>query len=191
MVHTHKEIKGEIMSLPFMGEMSFFANNFAPRDWTFCNGQLLSIGQFQALYAVIGTNFGGDGRTTFGMPNMKGRAPLHWGQAPGLSSFQIGAMHGYNSITLLQSEIPEHTHSVYMLAAKGSKATPDSSNDFLSIAVKQDNTLIKMYNALSNPTQMNENTLSSQGQSTAHLNVQPSLAMNCYIAFDGIFPSRN
>src|SRR6266540_4826913 len=100
------------MSDPYLGEIRIFAGNFAPRGWAFCLGQLLSISQNTALFSLLGTNFGGDGRTTFGLPNLQGRAPMHWGDGPGLTPRSIGETAGSDTSTLITLQMPAHTHSL-------------------------------------------------------------------------------
>src|SRR5881275_532163 len=100
------------MSTPFLSEIRIVSFNFAPRGYAFCNGQILPINQNQALFSLLGTTFGGDGRTTFALPDLRGRAPLHWGQGPGLSDYVIGEVIGSENVTLLATHIPQHTHAL-------------------------------------------------------------------------------
>src|SRR3978361_2054148 len=100
------------MSAPFIGEIKMFAGNFAPRNYAFCSGQLLSIAQNTALFSILGTTYGGNGQTTFGLPDMRSRSPLHWGQGPGLSSVSLGEVSGTESVTLTSGQLPVHTHAL-------------------------------------------------------------------------------
>jgi microcystin-dependent protein len=110
------------MATPFVGEIRIFSLNFAPKGWAFCNGQLLSISQNTALFSLLGTQYGGDGRTTFALPNLQGSAPLHQGQGPGLSSRVIGEAGGEAAVTLIESELPAHTHVARCSSVAGLQA---------------------------------------------------------------------
>src|SRR5438270_2669849 len=98
------------MSEPFLGEIRMFGGNFAPRGWSLCNGQLLPIAQNTALFSLLGTTYGGNGQTTFALPDLRGRVPLHWGQGPGLSNYDLGEQTGTESVTLLSTQMPAHSH---------------------------------------------------------------------------------
>src|SRR5262245_64766586 len=112
------------MSEPFLGEIRMFGGNFAPRGWAFCNGQLLSIAQNTALFSLLGTTYGGDGQTTFALPNLQGRFAMHWGNASGLSPRTLGEVSGTESVTLLTSQLPAHTHPVAAISADGNTESP-------------------------------------------------------------------
>ena len=113
------------MSEPFTAEIRIFAGNFAPRGWAFCNGQLLPIGQYTALFSLLGTIYGGDGRTSFGLPNLQGRVPMHWGTGPGLTSRRVGEVGGSESVVLTEGHLPSHTHVV-----RAGFGRPRSTPDF-------------------------------------------------------------
>src|SRR3954466_14327922 len=100
------------MATPFIGQITLFAGNFAPRGWAFCNGQLLAISQNTALFSILGTTYGGNGQTTFGLPDLRGRAAMHWGQGNGLTNVVPGEMGGSETLTLLQTQLPQHTHTL-------------------------------------------------------------------------------
>jgi len=114
------------MSEPFVGEIRMFAGNFAPRGWAFCDGQLLAVSQNDALFSLLGTIYGGDGRTTFGLPDMRGRTPLHAGQGPGLSNRRLGAKAGAENVTLTVNQLPSHRHDWQATTALASSQSPVS-----------------------------------------------------------------
>lgn len=174
------------MSEPFLGEIRLFGGNFAPNGWATCDGQLLPITQYSALFSVLGTTFGGDGRVTFGLPDLRGRVPVHAGQGPGLSRYIQGEMAGAEQITLLPTQIPGHTHSVALGCNNSAQysTTSDPSNAFPS------NTEPNNVYA----TEMNSTMGAAQsgiaGGSQAHQNVQPYTCVTFIIALEGIYPSR-
>src|ERR1700719_3340863 len=112
------------MATPYIGEIRMFGGNFAPRNWALCNGQLLLISQNTALFSILGTTYGGNGTTTFGLPNLQGRVPIHWGSGAGLSTYAPGQTAGAESVTLLQSNLPPHSHAVNAIASGGNQASP-------------------------------------------------------------------
>lgn len=171
---------------PFIGEISWFAGNFAPRGWAFCDGQLLSIAQNTALFSIIGTIYGGDGRSTMALPNMQGRAPLHAGNGPGLTPRRQGERGGTTTTTMTVQNLPNHTHTA---EAKASGAAADSAAPAglpLGGATA--------YASRGTPdTNMNGGTVAigtTGGQQAAN-NLQPSIAVNCIIALQGLYPSRS
>ena len=115
------------MSEPFIAEIRIFAGNFAPRNWAFCDGQLLPIAQNTALFSLIGTTYGGDGRTTTALPNLKGRVPMHPGRGPGLTERRLGQRGGTETITLAQSQMPNHTHTLYASGEDGDSTLPENN----------------------------------------------------------------
>jgi microcystin-dependent protein len=155
--------------------------DFAPNGWALCNGQLLPIVQNQALFALIGTAYGGDGHTTFALPDLRGRVPVSSGQGPGLSSYSVGETYGAESVTLNTTQIPSHTHAVNCDSAKGKQAAP--TGHYLADAAS------KIYGSTAN-AQMNAGMIGGAGGGGAHENRQPSLVLNWIIALQGIFPSR-
>lgn len=176
------------MSDPFIGEIRIFAGNFAPYGWAFCNGQLLSISQNTALFAVIGTTYGGDGKTNFALPNLQGRIPVQFGQGPGLSNRDLGASFGEETATLAANQMPAHGHSATIKGASTGATNQPQDNLFGKIA---------RTNMYSSPdaalTNMAEGSISLQnaGGSLAHNNMQPYTTLNFVIAIYGIFPARS
>src|SRR5437899_12703586 len=116
---------------PFIGEIVMFAGNFAPRGWAFCNGQILSIAQNTALFSILGTTYGGNGQTTFALPDLRGRVPMHPGQGPGLTNHTLGEVAGSETTTLLSSNMPQHTHALNCNSAAGTQPSPSSG--FLAV----------------------------------------------------------
>ncbi len=174
------------MSEPFIAEVRIFAGNFAPRSWAFCNGQLLPISQNTALFSLIGTTYGGDGRTTTALPNLQGRAPMHPGRGPGLTSRLLGERGGVETVSLSEDQMPNHNHSSMAALQPASTNTPNTTTS-LSRSVGA-----AVYN--SNPTSttaMNENVLSNDGGSQPHNNLQPYTVINYIIALQGLYPSRS
>ena len=172
------------MSEPFLGEIRMFAGNFAPRGWAFCNGQLLSIAQNSALFAILGTTYGGNGQSTFALPNLQSRVPLHPGQGPGLSPYSLGQTGGSETVTLLTNQMPAHTHLVSASSSNGNTVSPQSAFPASNANNNRD------YNTSANTT-MSSQMISAAGGSQPHNNVQPYTCVNFIIALEGIFPSRN
>jgi microcystin-dependent protein len=160
-----------------------FAGNFAPRGWAFCNGQLLPISQNTALFALIGTVYGGDGRTTMALPDMQGRAPMHPGQGPGLSARSLGQTGGVETVTLLEAQMPNHNHVLSADTAPANNRTPAGNS--LARATGG-----LAYGAASNLVPMASEALPLTGGSQPHNNMQPFLTMSFIIALQGLFPSR-
>jgi len=177
------------MSDPFIGEIRMFAGNFAPRGWALCNGQLLPISQNTALFSILGTTYGGNGQTTFGLPDLRGRVALHPGQGPGLSPYTLGEQGGSESVTLLTTNMPAHTH---MVNASTTNATaPAPTNGILASPLDSNAGAGLGYVTTSPNTQMAPNSIAPSGGSQPHENRQPYNCVNYIIALQGIFPSRN
>ncbi len=176
------------MSEPFLGEIRMFAGNFAPRGWALCNGQLLAISQNTALFSLLGTNYGGDGRTTFGLPNLQGRAPLHPGDGPGLTSRQLGELGGEETVNLTPAQIPAHTHNFLCSSATGDQSTP--VGNVCAVGAGQRGQAFYADAPGASPPALNAGALSSTGGGAAHNNLPPYLAVNFIIALQGIFPPR-
>lgn len=170
------------MSEPFIAEIRIFAGNFAPRSWAFCNGQLLPISQNTALFSLIGTTYGGDGRTTTALPNLQGRAPMHPGRGPGLTARRLGERGGSETITLSEAQMPQHTHTLIGSQEDAGATTPQ--NNHLAAGNQ-------IYGAASNLVPMATQALPNTGGSQAHNNMQPYLAINYIIALQGLYPSRS
>lgn len=168
------------MSEPFIAEVRIFPYNFAPRGWAFCNGQILSIAQNTALFSLIGTTYGGNGQTTFALPNLQGRTPVGVGQGPGLSSYTQGEEGGLEAVTLTPQELPVHTHTLNAVSDAATSGTPSGAMQLATA-----NTSI--YGPAQNLTPMAG--LGSAAQ--PHNNRQPFLVLHFCIALQGIFPSRN
>lgn len=171
------------MAEPFMAELRLFSFAFAPKGWALCNGQLLPIAQNQALFSLLGTTYGGDGRVNFGLPNLQGRVPAHIG---GQGGYTQGQSFGENAHTLTISELPAHTHLVGVSSQPGGSASP-SGDVYADVAT------VSGFNAYStaNPgAAMNQGIIPPIGGSQAHLNQQPFLVLNWCIALQGIFPSQ-
>jgi microcystin-dependent protein len=173
------------MADPFVGEIRVVGFNFAPTGWAQCNGQLLPISQNTALFSLLGTFYGGDGKSTFALPDLKERAPLHQGQGPGLSEYFLGQEDGVQTITLLQSEIPAHTHSARALNDPAELQAPAPNRAMAR------STAGFAYTPAAPDVTMSPQTLSPSGGSLPHNNLQPLLVMNYVIALQGVFPPRS
>jgi microcystin-dependent protein len=171
------------MSEPFIAEIRIFAGNFAPRGWAFCNGQLLPISQNTALFSLIGTTYGGDGRTTTALPDMQGRAPMHPGRGPGLTEKRLGERGGVEQVTLSEAQMPNHNHSLIGDDNDGDTTNPQNA------AVGSGNQLFTAPGAATIP--MASESLPMGGGSQPHNNMQPYLAINFIIALVGLYPSRS
>ena len=171
------------MGTPFLGEIRIVSFNFAPKGWALCNGQLLPINQNQALFSLLGTTYGGDGRVTFALPNLQGRTPIHQG-----NGFVQGQLAGVEAVTLTTSEIPAHTHTVHGTSAN---ATTNNAGGGAGAGLGYAKAGTAIYGPLASPTPMAAGTVSSIGGSQPHENRQPFLVLNACIALQGIFPSRN
>lgn len=177
---------------PFVGQINMFAGNFAPRGWAFCNGQLLAISSNTALFSLLGTTYGGDGKATFALPNLQGSAPLFQGQGPGLSQYYQGESGGEQYVTLLESEMPAHTHSVNCSTNRGDQGTP-AGGVWASGTRGRPPAYIGATDAQNHSTvnaQMSPYALSVAGGSQPHNNMQPFLVVTFIIALQGIFPPR-
>ncbi len=171
------------MAEPFIGEIRIFPNSFAPKDWAYCDGQLLDIMQNVMLYTVLGVEYGGDGYSTFGLPDLKGRAPMHQGRGPGLYSKWIGEKGGYEAMPLNEAQIPAHTHTVSVTT----NAVTSSNPGGLYPAGEG-----QKYKA--NPTldaTMAAGAMATAGSSYPHENRQPYLVFGFCIALDGLYPARS
>ncbi|HZR02428.1 MAG TPA: tail fiber protein [Burkholderiales bacterium] len=174
------------MSSPFLGEIRMVGFNFAPRGWAMCNGQILPISQNTALFALLGTNYGGNGQTTFALPDLRSRKPLHFGQGPGLSTVSLGEEGGVESVTLSSGQMPQHSHT--LTAAANVATTSDPTNTLLAGKPRFGK---DVYTPPANLVAMNAADVGSSGGSNPHDNMQPYLVVNFVIALQGIFPSRN
>ena len=169
------------MASPYIGEIRMFGGNFNPQNWALCNGQLIAISQNEALFALIGTTYGGDGVNTFGLPNLQGRVPIHQGSNSG-SSYVAGQPGGEENHLLTLNELPAHNHAV--AAASSANSSSPSSNLYASGGPN-------LYKTSAPGTPMNAGVIASGGSSQAHSNLMPYLCVSFIIALYGIFPSRS
>ena len=169
------------MSEPFVGEIRMFAGNFAPRGWAFCDGQLLAVSQNDALFSLLGTIYGGDGRTTFGLPDLRGRFPMHQG-----NGHMLGQKSGEEKVSLTDGQLPPHTHALRYQAGRANSTTP--VNNVLAASASGDRQYAGQPSATAN---MHVNAVSSVGGSQDHNNVPPFLCVHFIIALFGIYPSRS
>lgn len=173
------------MSEPFVGEIRMFAGNFAPRGWAFCDGQLLAVSQNDALFSLFGTIYGGDGRTTFGLPDLRGRIPIHAGHGPGLSERRLGSKAGAEKVTLTVNQLPSHTHA--MQASRDPATTPNPQGEVLSETITD-----RVYRSDIPPdTNMAASSITNVGGSRSHTNLMPFLCIHFIVALVGIYPSRH
>ena len=176
------------MSEPFVAEIRIFAGNFAPRGWAFCDGQLLPIAQNTALFSLIGTTYGGDGRTTTALPNLQGRAPMHPGRGPGLTARRLGQKVGAETVTLSEAQIPSHSHTLRVEDPSAGAPGGPTNQSTLS---RSFNALAYQTNTSASLVDMASETLSTTGGGQAHTNLQPFLTLNFIIALVGTYPSRS
>jgi len=170
----------------FLAEIRIFPFNFAPKGWAFCNGQLMLISQNTALFSLLGTNYGGNGTTTFGLPNLQGAAAMHsgGGQGPGLSPHDLGEFGGSDNVTLLSSEMPAHSHVMDATTQSGLDATPNGEALGKSVGAS-------LYQTITNQNLVGMAPLTPAGSSFPHNNLAPYLTLNFCIALQGIFPPRS
>jgi len=172
---------------PFIGQMTYWAGNFAPRGWAFCNGQLLQIAQNTALFSILGTTYGGDGRTTFGLPDMRGRLLVHAGRGPGLTTRQMGERYGSETNTLNVLQLPSHNHT-----GGAAKATSAASN-----TTSANGAALATGGAYAGRAPLDQDmaagsvAIDNTGSNQPVNNIQPSLAVSCIIALEGVYPSRS
>jgi microcystin-dependent protein len=170
---------------PILASILIFAGNFAPQGWAFCNGQLLAINQNQALFSLLGTTYGGDGITNFALPDLRGRAPVHFGQGVGLSNYVLGQPGGSENTTLLLNNVPIHNHPLHATSEAGTTSAPAGAY------LGNTGALDREYNISGTVVSMNAGAIGTAGGSQPFNNLQPYLALNFIIALQGIFPSRN
>ena len=171
------------MSTPFVGEIRMFGGNFAPAGWAFCSGQLMPISENDTLFTLIGTTYGGDGQSTFGLPDLQGRLPMHMGTGPGLTTRTIGEMGGVETVTLTVNQIPIHTHAPQSDANNGNQATPQN-RVWAGAAASR-------YSSSAPNLAMNNTLGGNAGGSQPHDNLMPYLAISFIISLFGIFPTQN
>ena len=173
------------MADPFVAEIRIFPFNFAPKGWAWCDGQLMPLSQNTALFSLLGTTYGGNGKSNFALPDLQGRAPMHPGQGPGLSLHDLGEMGGSETVTLLESEIPVHSHT---LRASNEEWTQGSVTPGIAVAASVGGQMYQTSTA--NLTQMAPQSLSPAGGDQPHNNMQPYLTCYFAIALQGVFPPR-
>ena len=166
------------MGQPYVGEIRIFAGNFPPNGWMFCEGQLLPISEYETLFNLIGTTYGGDGESTFALPDLRGRVPIHWGSGVSLAEAQ-----GVESVTLTTQQIPGHSHP--LLGSASVANDPNPANNVLG-----ESSAISMYQSASPTTAMASQSVGSVGGSQPHDNFQPYLCLDFIISLFGIFPSQ-
>ena len=174
------------MADPFVAEIRIFGFNFAPKGWAQCNGQLLPLSQNTALFSLVGTYYGGDGKSNFGLPNLQGSAALHPGQGPGLSLYDLGQTGGTETLTLLESEMPAHSHAGRAIAPATANQDDASPNVMLAQV-----TGANIYTTSNNLQPLAPQALTPIGGSLPHNNLQPYLVLNFCIALQGVFPPRS
>ncbi len=175
----------------FIGEVKYFAGNFAPRNWAFCHGQLLAISQNSALFSILGTTYGGDGRTTFALPDLRGRSPLSPGTGPGLPNVRLGDRGGVPSVTLTAQNLPSHNHQFTVKASSDPGTTPDPTGNYLSNAKFLDNDFIDPGSATNVVDMAGSGPTTSTGGSQSFENRDPYLGVYGIICLLGTYPSRN
>ena len=172
------------MTDPFIGTVMAFGGNFAPSGWATCSGQILSISQNTALFSLLGTTYGGNGQTTFALPDLRGRIPIHMGQGPGLTNRDLGETGGTPGVTLIIPQIPAHNHPVAVNASNGVSLNP--ANNFFAATPA-----FTQYTDPVGNTTLHPSAISTTGGNQPHENMQPYLALTYVIALVGVFPSRN
>lgn len=179
---------------PYLANVTIFAGNFAPRGWMFCNGQLLAIAEYDALFALLGTTYGGDGQVTFALPDFRSRVAVHTGQGPGLSNYVLGEMSGTEQVTLLSINLPVHNHTLISLTGAPPATSVAGTLDDPTGNVPASTSGINTYNTAGTGSMAatpNSTTSSIAGNNAPFGIIPPVLAMNYIIAVEGIFPSRN
>jgi microcystin-dependent protein len=171
------------MTQPFLAEMRIFSFSFPPKGWALCNGQLLAINQNQALFSILGTTYGGNGTTNFALPNMQSRIPVHAGQGPGLSPYNLGQTGGSETVSLIVPQLPAHVHTAQGVTAGGNLG-PTTNNSWANVASNP-------YKAANDNNVMNAATIAPNTGGQPHPNIAPYLTLSFCIALVGIFPSRN
>jgi microcystin-dependent protein len=171
------------MADPFVAEIRIFPFNFAPRGWAWCDGQLLPLSQNTALFSLLGTTYGGNGKSNFALPDLQGRAPMHPGQGPGLSLHDLGETGGSETVALLESEIPAHAHAVSASEGDGTERSPSGQLLATGIAISQ-------YQAPGQLTNLASTAVTPAGGDQPHNNLQPYLTFYFAIALQGVFPPR-
>ena len=177
------------MADPFLGEIRMFGGTYAPNHWAFCNGQILQISQYNALYSLLGTAYGGDGRVTFGLPDMRGRIPLHYGTGPGLSPYALGQRGGQEDVTLTTDNMPAHTHTLAAYDKTDSASSP--VNGFFGPTSGEDPVFFVYAPPTATIAELHSGTMSQAGSSHPMVNMAPYTCINFIIALQGAYPPRS
>lgn len=172
------------MADPFVAEIRIFSFNFAPRGWAFCNGQILPLSQNTALFSLLGTTYGGNGMSNFALPDLQGNVPMHPGQGPGLSLHDLGETGGSETVTLLESEIPAHSHTLSVAGLNSQSTNPTNT-------VLGRGNPVKVYASGGSQVAMGTNSIAPSGGGSPHNNMMPYLTMSFCIALQGVFPPRS
>ncbi|TNJ39618.1 phage tail protein [Phaeobacter sp. B1627] len=172
------------MAEPFVGEIRMFAGTFAPRGWAFCDGQLLAVSQNDALFSLLGTIYGGDGRTTFGLPDLRGRLPIHAGTGPGLTPRRLGSRSGSETVTLTTNQLPSHSHTFNAIRQPAVSTSPQDHLAAEGVGVN-------FYTEADQDTNMASAMITHTGGSRSHTNLMPFLCLHFIVALFGIYPSRH
>lgn len=172
------------MAQPYVGELRIFAGNFAPAGWMFCEGQLIPISENETLFNLIGTTYGGDGQSTFALPDLRGRLAIHQGTGSSGTNYTLAETGGAEEVTLSINQIPAHSHPLLGASGNGTQANPKNN-------VLASSTLVKLYSGEAADTAMSATSITSIGSSQPHTNFQPYLCLNYIISLFGIFPSQN
>lgn len=170
---------------PFIGEIKMFGGNFAPRGWALCDGQLLSIASNSALFSILGTIYGGDGVSTFGLPDMRGRVSVHAGNGPGLSPRSLGEKGGQETVTLTTQQVPSHTHTAIASGGGAHSASPEGS------LAADSGEGVPAYGTDDPKVNMDSGAIGNTGGGQPHPNLQPFVTVNFIVALQGVYPSRN
>ncbi len=178
------------MSNPFLAEIRAFGFNFAPFNWLQCNGQLLPVSQYAALFSLLGTNFGGNGTSNFGLPNLQGDVPMHWGSGAGLSTYVLGQPAGSSNVTLLITQLPNHRHNVQVAEGAAHTTEPTGTPGTSTWLGLSDQAKAYATSGTLNTT-LAQNAIGLTGNSQPHENMQPYLTVNFCIATSGVFPTRS
>jgi microcystin-dependent protein len=173
------------MADPFVAEIRIFGFNFAPKGWAFCDGQLMPISQNTALFSLLGTTYGGDGKSTFALPNLQGNAPMHWGQGPGLSLHDLGETGGSETVSLLESEIPAHAHAVRAAIDPAELNAPSPAR-----SLARSTSGFAYQSSAAGLVEMAPAALAPAGGDQPHNNLMPYLTLNFCIALQGVYPPR-
>ena len=179
------------MSNPFLAEIRPFGFTFAPKGWAFCDGQLLPISQNTALFSLLGTTYGGDGKSTFALPSLQGSVPIQQGQGPGLSLYDLGESGGSQTVTLISQENPAHTHAVNADTGIANSATPTGNVYKEGQMPGSPPVAIASYTTQAPNVALSTQTISLSGGGQPHNNIMPTLVLNFCIALQGVFPARN